>query len=176
MEAIALILLIVGMLVGLAVIPFGLPGVVIILVSVLIYAILTGFNAGVGLFFLLFLGILTIFAETADNWLTALGARRFGASKGAMWLSLIGGLGGAIVIGAPAAVLLGPFGPIVGGFAGAFLIVFSYERFRGKETREALRAGWGTFLGRTAGILLKMVVAIAIVVAVVLSILLSSTS
>jgi uncharacterized protein YqgC (DUF456 family) len=171
MEILGLIVLIVGMAVGLAVIPFGLPGVVIILVSILIYAILTGFSAGVGVFFFIFLCILGVIAETADNWLTVLGARRFGASKAAMWLSLLGGLGGAILIGAPAAALLGPFGPIFGGFAGAFLIVSGYERFRGKKTREALRAGWGTLLGRTAGILLKLVIAVTIVVAVAVAIL-----
>jgi uncharacterized protein YqgC (DUF456 family) len=102
----------------------------------------------------------------------ALGARRFGASKASMWLSLLGGLFGAILLGGPAALLLGPLGPIAGGFAGAFLIVFAYERSAGKSTREALRVGWGTFLGRTAGILLKLVIAIAIIAAVIVSILL----
>lgn len=172
MEGLGLIILVIGMLVGLAVIPFGLPGVVIILISTLIYAILTGFSAGVGVFFFIVQCFLTVIAETADNWLTVLGARRFGASKASMWLSLLGGLSGALLIGGPAALLLGPLGPLVGGFAGAFLIVFGYERFHGKNTREALRAGWGTFLGRTAGILLKLVLAITIVVAVAISILL----
>jgi uncharacterized protein YqgC (DUF456 family) len=174
METLGLLLLSVGMLVGLAVIPFGLPGVAIILVSIFIYSILTGFSAGVGVFFFVVLCILTVIAETADNWLTVLGARRFGASKAAIWLSLLGGIGGAILIGGPAAALVGPFGPLVGGFAGAFLIVFGYERYRAKTTREALRAGCGTLLGRTAGILLKLVIAVSMVVAVVVSILFST--
>jgi uncharacterized protein len=166
-----LILLIVGMILGLVAIPFGLPGVVIILISVLIYAVLTDFSAGVGVSFFFVLCVLTIVAETADNWLTALGARRFGASKTATWLSLAGGLFGAILIGGPAAFLLGPLGPIAGGFAGAFLVVSIYERWSGKNWREALRAGCGTFLGRTAGILLKLVIAVTIIVAVLVSIL-----
>jgi uncharacterized protein YqgC (DUF456 family) len=49
--------------------------------------------------------------------------------------------------------------------------VFVYERASGKDTRDAFRAGWGIFLGRTAGILLKMVIAIASIVAVIVSIL-----
>jgi uncharacterized protein YqgC (DUF456 family) len=171
METAGLILLIAGMLLGLVAIPFGFPGVVIILISVLVYAILTGFSAGVGVLFFAVLCVLTVIAETADNWLMALGARRFGASGASTWLSLLGGLSGAILIGGPAAFLLGPFGPIAGGFAGAFLIVFIYERASGKNTREALRVGWGTFLGRTAGILLKLVIAITIIAAVILSIL-----
>jgi uncharacterized protein YqgC (DUF456 family) len=171
MEAPATVLLFIGMLVGLAVIPFGLPGMTVILITVLIYSLLTGFSAGVGVFFLIVIGVFTVIAETADNWLTAVGAKRFGASTGSMWLSLLGGLGGAILIGGPLVFLLGPVGPIVGGFAGAFLIVFGSERRRGRNTREALRAGWGTLLGRAAGIVLKFVIAVATVVAVTASIL-----
>lgn len=171
MEPLATLLLFIGMLLGLAVIPFGLPGMTLILITVLIYAILTGFNAGVGVLFFIVIVVFTVIAETADNWLTAVGAKRFGASTGSMWLSLLGGLGGAILIGGPLAFLFGPFGPIFGGFAGAFLIVFGSERMRGRNTREALRAGWGTFLGRAAGIVLKFVIAVATVVAVTASIL-----
>jgi len=171
MDALAILLLFVGMFIGLAVIPFGLPGMTVILISVLLYAILTKFSAGIGVLSFIVICVLTVIAETADNWLTALGARRFGASKGSMWLSLLGGLAGAVAIGVPLALLLGPFGPIVGGFAGAFFIVFVSERIRGRNNREALRAGWGTFLGRAAGIVLKFVIAIATVVTVTASIL-----
>jgi uncharacterized protein YqgC (DUF456 family) len=120
--------------------------------------------------FFVVLCVFTLLAETADNWLTAIGARRFGASSGSMWLSLLGGLAGAIIIGGPLALVVGPLGPVAGAFAGAFLIVFLSERARGKNTREALRAGWGTFLGRMAGIVLKFVIAIAMIVAVAASI------
>jgi len=164
------VLLLVGMLAGILIIPFGLPGTIVILASVLIYAILTDFSAGVGVWFFVLLCILTLIAETADNWLTAVGARKFGASTGSMWLSLLGGLSGAILIGGPLVIVLGPLGPVAGGFAGAFLIVFLYERYKGKDNRQALRAGWGTFLGRAAGIVLKLVIAIAMVVAVAASV------
>ena len=170
-ETAGLIVLILGMLLGVVAIPFGLPGVAIILASVLVYAVLTGFGAGVSGLFFGVLCVLTVIAETADNWLTALGARRFGASRASMWLSVLGGLAGAILIGGPAAFLLGPFGPIAGGFAGAFLIVFVYERYTGKNTRDALRVGLGTLLGRTAGILLKLLIAITMIAAVIASIL-----
>ena len=166
MEAFREVLLVVAMLAGVVIIPFGLPGTIVILVSVLIYAIVTDFSAGVGVWFFVLLCILTAIAETADNWLTAIGARKYGASTASMWLSLLGGVAGAIVIGGALAFVLGPIGPVVGGFAGAFLVVFLYERSHGKSTREALRAGWGTFLGRAAGIALRLVIAIAMVIAV----------
>lgn len=160
------------MVLGLVIIPFGLPGTVVILISVFIYAFATGFSAGVSGFLFALLCILTLVAETADNWLAALGARHYGASTGAVWLSFLGGLGGAILIGGPLAFLLGPFGPVVGGFAGAFLVVFLYERAHQKNTREALQAGWGTLVGRMAGIVLKVVIAVAMIVAVAAAILL----
>jgi uncharacterized protein len=171
MEAFGLILLFGGMLLGLAMIPFGLPGTFLILGAVLIYAIATDFAAGVGVFLFVVLCMLTLVSETADNWLTAIGARRFGASTGSMWLSFLGGIGGAILIGGPLAVLLGPFGPIAGGFAGAFLIVFLYEYRQDKDARKALRAGWGTFVGRMAGMVLKFVIAVGMIMAVAISLL-----
>jgi uncharacterized protein YqgC (DUF456 family) len=166
------ILLFAGMLLGLAIIPFGLPGAIVILISILIYAVATNFAADVGVGLFVTICVLTVVAETADNWLTALGARRFGATSVSVWLSFIGGLAGAILIGAPLAFVLGPFGPIGGGFAGAFLIVFLYERIQGKSAREALRAGWGTFVGRMAGLVLKFVIAVAMIIAVAAKILL----
>jgi uncharacterized protein YqgC (DUF456 family) len=167
MNHLADVLLFVGMLIGLVVIPFGLPGAAIILISVLIYAILTGFAAQIGVALFIMLAILTLIAETADNWLTALGARRFGASSGSIWLSLLGGLLGAILFGAPLAFVMGPLGPVVGGFAGAFLIVFLYEYSQQKDARQAFRAGMGAFVGRMAGIMLKLVIAVGMVAAVV---------
>ena len=154
------------MLFGLAIIPFGFPGTFIILLSIFIYALRTDFSAGVGIPFFVFLCILTLIAETADNWLTAVGARRYGASRSSMWLSLLGGLAGAVILGGPMAFILGPIGPVAGGFAGAFGIVVGYEFYRNRNLNEALRAGWGTLLGRMAGIVLKVVISVAMIIAV----------
>jgi len=158
------------MILGLVSIPFGFPGTLIILGSVLIYGLLTHFAVGVGVPFFIFLCLLTLAAETADHWLSAIGAKRYGASTRSMWLSFIGGFVGAIMIGGPLAVFFGPLGPVAGGFIGAFAIVVVHELYLRKNFAEALRAGWGTFLGRMAGTILKFVIAIAIVVAVVVAI------
>src|SRR5204863_468400 len=91
------------MVLGLVSIPFGFPGTLIILGSVLIYAIATQFAAGIGVPFFIFLCVLTLAAETADHWLSAIGAKRYGASTRSMWLSFVGGIIGAIVIGGPLA-------------------------------------------------------------------------
>jgi len=165
------ILLFLGMLLGLVSIPFGFPGTLIILLSAFIYALATHFSDAIRIPLFIVLCVLTLIAETADNWLTAVGARRYGASTASMWLSFFGGLLGAILIGGPLAVVLGPLGPVAGGFAGAFLIVVAYERSHGKDWNGAMAAGWGTFVGRMAGIVLKLVIAVAMMIAVTVAIL-----
>jgi uncharacterized protein YqgC (DUF456 family) len=155
-----------AMIFGIVSIPFGFPGTIIILASVFVYALATHFAAGIGVTFFVVLCLLTLIAETADNWLSAIGARRYGATTGSIWLSFIGGVGGAILIGGPMSVLLGPLGPIAGGFIGAFAIVVAHELYLRKNLREALRAGWGTFLGRMAGMVLKVVISAAMIISV----------
>jgi uncharacterized protein YqgC (DUF456 family) len=162
------LLLLVGIAVGLAIIPFGLPGIGIIFGSALVYALVTQFQRGISLTLILVLGAFTVLGETADNWLMAAGAKRFGASTTAAWLSL---LGGALILGPLLAVPLNVVGPVAGAFLGAFISVVLYERRKKQDWREALRAGCGTLLGRVAGIALKMAVGVGMAVAVVWSVL-----
>ena len=171
MRLVVNLLLILGMAAGLVIIPFGLPGIGVVFGSALLYALATQFNSGISLNLILILGVLTILGETADNWLMAAGAKRFGASTAAAWLSLLGGFVGALTLGPLLAVVLSVIGPVVGAFLGAFIAVVLYERRQKQNWQEALRAGWGTLLGRLAGIALKMVVGVGMVAAVAWSVL-----
>ena len=171
MLLVANLLLFLGMAVGLAIIPFGLPGIGVIFGSALLYALATHFSSGISLNLILILGVLTILGETADNWLMAAGAKRFGASTAAAWLSLLGGFLGALILGPLLAVALNVIGPVAGAFLGAFISVVLYEYHQKENWREALRAGWGTLLGRVAGIALKMVVGVGMAAAVTWSVL-----
>ena len=170
MEFLGYLLLLIGMCAGLLMIPFGLPGVGVILLSTVIYSFATGFNAVVSFKLLIIFGVLTLLAETADNWLMALGARKFGASRTAMWLSFVGAIWGSVLLGSLLALIIGVLGPFVGAFAGSFLTVFLYEYVQRKQAREALRAGWGTVLGRTAGIVLKMTIGVGMVLTILIKI------
>jgi uncharacterized protein len=154
------LLLCLGMMAGLAIIPFGLPGIGVIFGSALLYALATQFNSGLSLNLILVLGVLTILGETADNWLMAAGAKRFGASTAAVWLSLLGGFLGAVILGPLLAIALNVIGPVAGAFLGAFAAVVLYEQRQKQNWRAALRAGWGTLLGRVAGIALKIVIGV----------------
>src|SRR5215213_5856914 len=108
------------MLIGLAgsVVP-GLPGVPLIFLSALVYAILTDFEVVGGLVIAL-LGVFAAIAFVADFAATTYGARRFGASN---WGTVGGAIGG--IVGALAgALFLGIgslFGLILGTIGGVFL-------------------------------------------------------
>ena len=164
-------ILFLGMAAGLIIIPLGLPGIGVIFGSALLYALLTQFNGGIGLNLILILAVATMLGETVDNWLMAAGAKRFGASTAAAWLSMLGGFLGAVILGPFLAVVLNVLGPVVGVLIGAFISVVLYERHQKQTWQDALRAGWGTLLGRVAGIVIKMVVGAAMVAAVVWSVL-----
>jgi uncharacterized protein len=166
MDWIGILLLLVSFGIGLIIIPFGLPGVAVIFVGTLIYGLMTDFRAAIGINFFIVLCALTVVAETADNWLMVLGAKKYGASTGAIWLSFLGGALGGLLLGPLLAVLLGFLGPFLGVFVGGFLAVLLYEYYRNRQMRQALRAAWGAFLGRMAGILLKMMIGVGMAMAV----------
>ncbi len=73
------------------------------------------------------------------------GTKKWGGSKAGMWGATIG-----LIIG----LFLGPVGIIVGPFVGAFI----GELISGKREQEALRAGWGSFLGFLLGVGMKLMV------------------
>ena len=166
MDRMGILLLFVSFGIGLLIIPFGLPGVPLIFVGTLIYGLMTDFRAAIGVNFFVVLCALTVVAETADNWLMVLGAKKYGASRGALWLSFLGCVVGGLWLGPLLALVLGFLGPFLGAFVGAFLAVLLYEYYRNRQMRQALRAAWGAFLGRMAGILLKMMIGVGMVVAV----------
>ena len=95
--ALTIVLMVVGLL-G-SVVP-GLPGVTLIFLSALLYAILTDFQT-VGAVVLVILFVLAALAFLIDFFATSYGARRFGASN---WGTVGGAIGG--IVGALAGLLL----------------------------------------------------------------------
>jgi uncharacterized protein YqgC (DUF456 family) len=167
MEFFKQILVFLGLGFGLLMIPFGLPGTAVILGSSLLFAVSTGFQAGVTVNLLILMSILTVVAETADNWLMALGARKFGASRGSIWMSFLGAFLGAVLLGPLLVWFLGLLSPFFGAFLGAFLSVVLYEYFKTRKNPGlAVRAGWGAILGRFLGLLLKMMIGLGMAVTV----------
>lgn len=115
-----------------------LPASLLVWLSALVYALLTGFQP-IGWGWLIGLGLVTLLAMTVDNVAALWGAKRFGASTAAMWGAVIGGILGLFVM---------PIGIIAGPLAGAVLA----ELWSGRPAAQAWRSGVGTLAGFLAGI------------------------
>jgi uncharacterized protein YqgC (DUF456 family) len=95
--------------------------------------------------FLIVMGCLTAAVAVMDYLIPIKGAQKYGASRYGIWGSMIGMLVGIF--------FFPPLGMILGAFLGAFL----GELFAGRAGRDAVRAGWGTFMGTMLSTVLKVV-------------------
>lgn len=102
----------------------------------------------VGLGWLSILGALALVTYAIDFAATALGAKRFGASKRAMLGAVLGGVAG---------IFFAPIGLVLGPFAGAVIGELTVRRDWGA----AQRAGLGATLGVVLGAAVKLALAFA---------------
>jgi uncharacterized protein len=157
-DSAAAILLIAASLIGLVLIPLGLPGLWVIVLAILGYGWLTDFrtlSAG----FIVLVVVLALLGEVFEAWVGFRFAQRYGGSKRAGWGALVGGLVGAI-IGVPVPII----GSVIGGFVGAFVGAAVFEYTRARRSEGAVRAGWGAVLGRAAAAAVKMGIGIVMAV------------
>lgn len=95
--------------------------------------------------FLLTWALITVIVVVLDYVIPAWGTKQFGGSRRGVWGSIAG-----LIIGM---FFFPPFGIILGPIAGAVLAELS----GGKNHREALKAGLGSFIGFITGTLLKLI-------------------
>jgi uncharacterized protein YqgC (DUF456 family) len=152
-------IMIVAFLAGLVMLPFGLPGLWVMVGGILAYGWLTGFRTVGIATIVLALGI-AFLAEIIDNWLGFRFAKRYGGSNRSGWGALIGGIVGAMS-GVPVAIIGSVLGAMLGSFIGAAMFELTYSRHAGT----AVRAGWGAILGRAAAAAVK--IALGVVIAVI---------
>jgi len=158
-HTVAVVLLGLGSVAGLALVALGLAGLWLICAVVLGFGLLTGFHS-IGFVTIGVMVALALLGELLELWLGFGLARRYGGSPRAGWGALLGGLVGAVV-GVPVPVVGSVIGAILGCFAGAMLFEYATTRTAGT----AVRAGWGALLGRVAASAVK--VALGIVMAIV---------
>ncbi|HEX5851205.1 MAG TPA: DUF456 domain-containing protein, partial [Rubrobacter sp.] len=163
--ALTIVLMAVG-LVG-CVVP-GLPGVTLIFLSALLYAILTDFET-VGTLVLVILFVLAALAFLTDFVATSYGARRFGASN---WGTVGGAVGG--IVGAVAGLVFAGvgslFGLILGSIAGVFIGEYLRRQRRGDQERQstdwrrASRAAGGVIVGYLASAVIQGLLGLASII------------
>ena len=158
MNLLALVILGTAVVVGLLLIPIGLPGLWVMVGGIIAYGWITGFRS-VGVTLIAIVLALAFFGELVDNWIGFRYAKRYGGSSRSGWGALLGGLLGAM-IGVPVAVIGSVLGAFIGSFVGAVLFELSYSRQLGVATR----AGWGAVVGRAVAAAAK--IAIGLVIAI----------
>lgn len=126
-----------------------IPGTPLILLGALIYAVATDFQPVDGWRILLLVG-LAVVAYTLDYLSGALGTRKLGGSRWAMFGAVCGGLVGLFfgLIG----ILLGP----ITGAVGAELI-------HRKDMNVALKSGAGAVIGVFLGVVAKLAISVVMV-------------
>jgi len=159
MELIGILIMAAAALVGLALIPLGLPGLWVMVGGILVYGWLSDFRS-MGVATIVIILALAFAGELIESWLGFRYAKRYGGSARSGWGALIGGLVGA-VIGVPIAVIGSVIGAFLGSFIGAALFELTYSRDAGVATR----AGWGAVVGRAAAAAAK--VGLGVVIAVI---------
>lgn len=96
------------------------------------------------------LGIATAVVTVLDYIVPAWGVKKYGGSKAGIWGSTIG-----LFVG----MFFGPLGIFIGAFAGALL----GEMAVGKNSQEATRAAFGSFIGFVFGVALKLALCAAMI-------------
>ena len=141
------------MLAGLVMIPFGLPGLWL-MIGVVGYGVFIG---EISAWILAILVVLGIIAEILEFFAVKAFSDRYGGSKKAFWGAIAGGIVGAFV-GVPIFIVGSLLGALVGTFAGATLVTMHEQ----KQLAPALRVGVGATLGRVAATAIKVTVAVIV--------------
>lgn len=145
--SLTLILMLVG-LIG-TVVPL-LPGTVLIFGAALLHYFTLGPEGSVGWTTLAALAALMLISFVLDFISGSIGAKYFGATR---W-GAIGGILGGIV---------GIFFGLIGVFVGPLAGVLAGELLGGKGLLPAGRSTWGTVLGTAAGMIGKVLIAVAMI-------------
>jgi uncharacterized protein YqgC (DUF456 family) len=127
----------------------ALPGVPLVFAGLLLGAWIDHFQK-VGWFTLAVLGLLTLLSFAVDFLATSMGAKRVGASKWAIAGSALGTLAG-LFFGIPGLIL----GPFLGAVAG--------ELLARRGQRQAVRSGFGAWIGLLVGTAGKLALIFAMV-------------
>src|SRR6266851_2203048 len=126
------------------------PGTTIILAGAVIHRMMLGPEKSIGWRVIVALVLLTLTSYALDFLSGYFGAKYFGATKWGMFGAVLG-------------ALVGLFFGIAGLFVGPVIGAIAAEFVAGKRMVDAGRAGWGSLLGNLAGMLAKLLIALAMI-------------
>lgn len=155
------LLLMLALFVGLLLIPFGLPGLWVMVGAALLYS--WAEPDRLGIITLLGLTALAVVAEVLEFLTGGRYARKYGGSKRAAWGAIAGGIAGAI-IGVPVPII----GSVIGAFAGSFAGAMAAEMTLGGRIGDATRVAKGALIGRAVATALKVAIGVALLAWVIL--------
>ena len=123
----------------------NLPGIPVMFGGMLLAAWVGHFQK-IPIWVIVFLGVLAAFSVVFDFLSGTYGAKRYGASKAAVWGALIGTIVG-LFFGIPGIIL----GPFVGAVIGQLV--------SGSPIEDAAKVGFGTWIGLLIGTAIKLATA-----------------
>lgn len=158
LNIIILIIALVVMIIGLIgeVLP-GVPGMILIWVAALAYAISNHFQS-IGLTTIILLIAIWLIASAVDHLATFLAAKKMGVS----WWGIVG----ALLVGFAGLIFFNVIGLIIGSFLGAVI----GEYWQKRQIFSAVKAGGGMLLGFVIATALKIGMAISMLAIFVLAI------
>ncbi len=157
----AFALLIAAQLVGLLLVPLGLPGLWLMVAAAAAHQLWAPASQ-IGWIAIGVAAALATIAEILEFTLSVKYTKKHGGSKRAGWGALLGGLVGAFM-GVPIPIVGSVIGAFAGSFAGALLAEYSVAR----DGEAAGRAAWGSLIGRVVATVTKTGFGIAVAVIVV---------
>jgi len=122
-----------------------LPGPTLSFIGLFLVALIRHFSPPLTPTLIIFMLIITIAATVIDYFIPLIGAKRYGTSKWGIYGSFVG-------------MILGAFFSPLGMPLGALIGAVSVEWMVSRKEKQALKAGWGIFIGSIFGSILKLVV------------------
>jgi len=155
-EWIAFVLALVAMIVGIlgTFLP-ALPGIPLIWAAMLVYALVEGFE-DIRPAFLAITFVIVVLTQVAEHYARAWGATRFGAGKAGAWGAVVGSIAGLFFM---------PIGLVLGPFLGAMI----FELVAGRETKDAVKAGFGGLVGVLGSVVINVIVGIGLTISFVIA-------